>query len=95
MLNAKQHALHNPDPHSADQVDRGDNSVVCMRRMADSKRAITNYLVLQVPMQVPFGQSVGLVGSLEAVGKWKTANALTLTWGQDDVWSGDVEVPAG
>ena len=46
-------------------------------------------------MQVPFGQSVGLVGSLEAVGKWKTANALTLTWGPDDVWSGDVEVPAG
>lgn len=45
--------------------------------------------------QVNFGQALVLVGSAEQLGSWQLEHAPTMTWGEGDVWTASLELPAG
>jgi hypothetical protein len=45
--------------------------------------------------QVAFGQNLAVVGDAEALGGWEVGRAPQLRWGEGDVWSASVELPAG
>lgn len=45
--------------------------------------------------QVNFGQSLALVGNAEQLGAWNLEHAPTMTWGEGDVWTSTLELPAG
>ena len=46
-------------------------------------------------VQVAFGQNLAVVGDAEALGGWEVGRAPELHWGEGDVWSASVELPAG
>lgn len=46
-------------------------------------------------MQVEFGESLRLVGSDSVLGSWDVAQGPALRWSDGDVWTLDLEVPAG
>ena len=47
------------------------------------------------PLQVAFGQHLAVVGDAKALGGWEVGHAPELRWGEGDVWSASVELPAG
>ena len=44
---------------------------------------------------VPFGSSVVLVGDHDALGAWAPGSAQAMAWQEGDVWTLDLELPAG
>lgn len=42
-----------------------------------------------------FGESLRLVGSDSVLGSWDVAQGPALQWSDGDVWTLDLEVPAG
>lgn len=46
-------------------------------------------------LQVAFGESLRLVGSDSVLGGWDVAQGPELQWSDGDVWSLDLQVPAG
>ncbi len=45
--------------------------------------------------ELPFGQSLKLVGSDPALGGWDESKGLQMVWGDGHVWSADVPLPPG
>lgn len=45
--------------------------------------------------ELPFGQSLKLVGSHPALGAWDETRGLPMTWGDGHVWTGEVPLPIG
>lgn len=50
---------------------------------------------LPYPQELPFGQSLKLVGSHPALGAWDEARGLGMTWDDGHRWSGEVPMPVG
>eukprot|EP00197_Chlamydomonas_leiostraca_P010509 CAMPEP_0202865790 /NCGR_PEP_ID=MMETSP1391-20130828/6351_1 /ASSEMBLY_ACC=CAM_ASM_000867 /TAXON_ID=1034604 /ORGANISM="Chlamydomonas leiostraca, Strain SAG 11-49" /LENGTH=365 /DNA_ID=CAMNT_0049545667 /DNA_START=103 /DNA_END=1200 /DNA_ORIENTATION=+ len=50
-------------------------------------------VVMRITNRVQMGQSVGIVGSCPEMGAWDGFKAVRLTWGEGDVWSGEVQLP--
>eukprot|EP00887_Chlorella_sp_A99_P004965 scaffold4.g4965.t1 len=48
-----------------------------------------------IERKVDYGESLKVVGSEPALGSWRVADAPAMAWGQGDVWSAEVELPAG
>ncbi|PRW58670.1 carbohydrate-binding module family 20 isoform A [Chlorella sorokiniana] len=48
-----------------------------------------------LPQELPFGQSLKLVGSHPALGAWKEDMGLRMTWGDGHKWTTSVSLPAG
>ena len=46
-------------------------------------------------LQVHFAQEIVLVGDSPALGAWQLSSAAAMTWGEGDVWSATVSLPAG
>jgi alpha-amylase len=44
---------------------------------------------------VHFAQEIVLVGDSPALGAWQLTSAAAMTWGEGDVWSATVSLPAG
>lgn len=51
--------------------------------------------LLPGPVQVAFGEHLRVVGSAEGLGAWNVEAAPVMTWGEGDVWSVTVDLPAG
>ena len=46
-------------------------------------------------MQVDFGEVLRAVGNEKPLGAWDLSKAVTLKWGDGDVWSCVVQIPVG
>lgn len=65
------------------------------RRAATGFVANTVKLSFKLPLALPFGQMVAVVGSAAPLGGWETASMLHLNWEEGDYWTGTAEVPVG
>ncbi|KAL4422984.1 hypothetical protein ABPG77_005464 [Micractinium sp. CCAP 211/92] len=63
------------------------------KALGSSGRAVRVKFTLQ--MELPFGQSLKLVGSHPALGAWDENRGLPMTWGDGHVWTGEVPLPIG
>lgn len=45
--------------------------------------------------QVGFGDSHRIVGSTEELGQWNVDSAPAMSWSEGDVWTLDLDLPAG
>eukprot|EP00951_Prasinocladus_malaysianus_P029440 scaffold271917_cov47-Prasinocladus_malaysianus.AAC.1 len=50
---------------------------------------------ITVQKEVPFGQSVKVIGGHPNLGEWNLDNALPMEWSEGNVWRADVDLPAG
>ncbi|KAL4451967.1 hypothetical protein ABPG75_007629 [Micractinium tetrahymenae] len=63
------------------------------KALGSSGRAVRVKFTLQ--KELPFGQSLKLVGSHPALGAWDETRGLPMTWGDGHVWTGEVPLPIG
>lgn len=49
----------------------------------------------ELTQELPFGQSLKLVGSHPALGSWKEEAGMLMTWTQGHKWQASVTLPAG
>lgn len=58
---------------------------------ADKKAKIT----FTIRKKVSYGQSLGLVGSKQDLGKWDPSRSLELSWSDGHEWKCQAELPVG
>lgn len=63
------------------------------KALGSTGRAVRVKFTLQ--NELPFGQSLKLVGSHPALGAWDETRGLSMTWGDGHVWTGEVPLPIG
>jgi hypothetical protein len=48
-----------------------------------------------VRYKTDFGQTVCLVGNVDALGKWQVDHAVQLAWSDGHLWQGSIPIPEG
>lgn len=62
---------------------------------ATHQPSLVLYPQFHVRYKTDFGQTVCLVGNVDALGKWQVDHAVQLAWSEGHLWQGSIPIPEG
>ena len=61
----------------------------------ETSRSASMPVKFKVGHATQFGETIKIVGGVDALGNWDVSRALNLEWSEDDIWIADVGLPPG